>query len=66
MNVTIKGARVMRGMSQDDVAAKMNVHVQTYRKLEENPERMTVGQMMCLSAILDMPYDDIILNCKVG
>lgn len=59
MSVTLKQARVLKEKTQDEMASLLRIHVQTYRKLEENPETVTVGQAKVISRFLDIPYNDI-------
>lgn len=61
MSVTLKQARVLKEKTQDEMASLLRIHVQTYRKLEENPETVTVGQAKVISRFLDIPYNDIFL-----
>ena len=59
MKISLKAARITAGMPQDEVAELLGVHVQTYRKLEENPNLATIEQAKKLSDRLNVPYDDI-------
>ena len=59
MKFSLKAARITAGMTQDEVAELLGVHVQTYRKLEENPNLATIEQAKKLSDRLNVPYDDI-------
>lgn len=59
MKISLKAARITAGMTQDKVAELLGVHVQTYRKLEENPNLATIEQAKKLSDRLNVPYDDI-------
>lgn len=60
MNYTIEQARKLRNKRQEDMAKFLNIHVQTYRKIEKNPERATIKQAKLIANFLDMPYDSII------
>lgn len=60
MEMTLKHLRLLREKSQEECAKTLNIHVQTYRKLEENPDDITIGQAKKLSAFLQIPYDDIV------
>lgn len=59
MKISLKAARITAGMTQNEVAELLGVHVQTYRKLEENPNLATIEQAKKLSDRLNVPYDDI-------
>ncbi len=59
MPLTLKQARRLKNITQDDMAALLDIHVQTYRKLEENPDLVTIAQAKNISEILEIPYDEI-------
>lgn len=59
MILNLKQARLVREKSQDEMAKILEVHVQTYRKLEGNPDIVTIGQAKRISQFLDIPYNDI-------
>ena len=44
MGLSLKQIRLVREKTQDEMAEKLGVHVQTYRKLEENPDEVTIKQ----------------------
>ena len=44
MSFTIKQARLFADKTQQEMADFLGIHVQTYRKLEENPAKATVEQ----------------------
>lgn len=60
--ITLKQARLLREKTQEAMAALLGVHVQTYRKLEENPDEVTVGQAKVIAAELEFSYDTIFFN----
>lgn len=64
MNVkfTLKQARLLKGLSQNEMADALDVHVQTYRKMEKYPDTVTVGDAKKISEILEMDYDFIFFN----
>ena len=55
----MKQARLLKEKSQHEMADLLEVHVQTYRKLEENPDLTTIGQAKKISKYLGVSYDDI-------
>lgn len=59
MGLSLKQLRLIRGKTQDDMAKLLNIHVQTYRKLEENPDEITIKQAKIISGFLEVSYDDI-------
>ena len=59
MQLTLKQSRLIKEKTQDEMAQILGVHVQTYRKLEENPENVTIGQAKKISSFLEISYNDI-------
>lgn len=64
MRVTVKQARVGIEASQAEMAAKMGICLDTYRKLEQNPEKMTLAQAVLFSRITGMEPGDIFFFCE--
>ena len=62
MSLTLKQARLVKEKSQRDLAEMLGVHVQTYRKLEENPDLVTIGQAKKLAKYLGISYDEIFFD----
>lgn len=58
-SLTLKQCRVLREKTQEDMAKLLNVHVQTYRKIEDNPGSVTVDQAKAICEYLDFDYDVI-------
>ena len=59
MTYSISQARKLRDKRQKDMADYLHIHVQTYRKIEKNPELATIKQAKMISEYLNMPYDNI-------
>ena len=64
VHITVKAGRVMKNLTQNDLAEKLGIHVQTYRRLENEPENFTIKNLLKLEEVLEIPYNDIILGCK--
>lgn len=62
MGITMKQARVGANMTQQDVADKMGVHVQTYMRMENNPEDVTIKQGKLFSHIVGTRFEDIFFS----
>lgn len=60
MAFTVKQARMFRDKTQEQCATILGIHVQTYRKLEENPEEMTIKQASVFARFVDIAMADII------
>lgn len=59
MSLTVKQARQFANLTQDKMAEELGMHVQTYRKIEENPGRATIEQAKTISKITGVNLDDI-------
>lgn len=59
MALSLRQARRLKDKSQEELADVLEIHVQTYRKLEENPDSATVEQAKKISSFLGIPYDEI-------
>ncbi|MED5102479.1 helix-turn-helix transcriptional regulator [Niallia circulans] len=62
MIFSLKQARLIKGLTQKEVAEKLGVNRDTYRRLEKYPDETTIKQAKQLSEILDMSYDFIFFN----
>ena len=60
--LTLKQARLLKEISQDKIAKELGIHVDTYRKIEKNPEIATIEQAKKISLILQLPYDFIFFS----
>ena len=49
MGLSLKQHRLVKGKTQEEMAIMLGVHVQTYRKLEENPEEVSIKQAKMIS-----------------
>ena len=59
MQITMKQARVGANMTQQQVADELGVHVQTYMRMENNPEDVTIKQGKTFSEIVGVRFEDI-------
>ncbi len=59
---TLKQARLLKGLKQEEMAKRLGVHVQTYRRMEKQPDTVTVGDAKKISEILQMDYDYLFFN----
>ncbi|MED3888263.1 helix-turn-helix transcriptional regulator [Priestia aryabhattai] len=62
MKFTLKQARLLKGLTQKELAAKLGVHAQTYSKMERHPDDVTIGEAKQISEILGFSYDFIFFN----
>lgn len=59
MHLNLKQTRRVKEKTQNEMAKMLGIHVDTYRKLEENPEIATIQQAKAISAFLGVSYNDI-------
>lgn len=62
MKISVKQARILNDMTQSRMANELGIHVQTYRKIENNPDLATIEQAKMISDITMIPYDEIFFN----
>lgn len=55
----MKMARVGAGLRQKDVAEQMGIHVQTYMKMEQNPEDISIKDAKRFAEIVGVSWTDI-------
>ena len=55
--MTVRQARNMAGKSQSEVATALGICLQTYRKLEANPEKMTIAQAKLFCRTVAQPVN---------
>lgn len=59
MAFTLKQARRLKDKNQSDMAELLDITSQTYRRLEENPDLVTIAQAKKIAEYLKIPYDEI-------
>jgi len=57
--ITLRQYRRMKEKSQQYMADLLGIHVQTYRKIENNPSIATINQAKVISKELMIDYDEI-------
>ncbi|WP_353853090.1 helix-turn-helix transcriptional regulator [Dehalobacter restrictus] len=62
MALSVKKARLLSELSQEQIAEKLNVHRQTYMKWEQNPDDMTVKKAKEFCVIVGIPFDEIFFS----
>lgn len=61
MMYTVKLARIATGLTQVQMAEKMGISRDTYRKIEKDPEEATVAQAKQIAEITGIPVGEIFL-----
>ncbi|MED5019301.1 helix-turn-helix transcriptional regulator [Paenibacillus chibensis] len=64
VGLTPKQARLLRGLTQKEVAALLDVHKDTYMKWERDADRMPVGKAKEFSSIVGWGVDEIFFTAK--
>lgn len=59
MAITPKAARYIAGKTQQEVADAMGIHVQTYGKIEKNPEDMSIKEAKQFAEIVGVNWMDL-------
>ena len=59
MPFTVKQARMLNSITQAEMAEKMGISRDTYRKIESNPETATIKQAKDISKITGIEIDQI-------
>ena len=60
MALTIRQARMMKEISQSVMAERLNICRDTYRKIEQHPEKATIEQGFQIASLLGVDVDDLI------
>ena len=59
MAMTMKMARVGANLTQQQIADKMGIHVQTYLKMEIDSESVTIREAKLFSKIVGVAWSEI-------
>ncbi len=59
MSLTLRQARRSRDVTQITMAELLDISPQTYSKLENNPDLITIAQAKKISEFLGVSYDEI-------
>lgn len=58
--ITVKQARVGIEATQQELADKLGVHVQTYANWEKHPEDMSVKDALAFCNVVGVPFEQLI------
>ncbi|WP_182425546.1 helix-turn-helix transcriptional regulator [Dielma fastidiosa] len=50
-SITLEKARLLNGMTMEQVANDLNIHPQTYAKIEKEPDKASIRQAKMLSKL---------------
>ena len=57
--LTVKQHRLIREISQEEMADKIGIHVQTYRAWEEKPEKISIAKAKKIATAFGISINDI-------
>lgn len=64
MILTMRQWRLVKGLSQEEMALKCGVHRNTYASWEENPNNVSVGHAKVIAKALGESVDTIFFNSE--
>ena len=59
MSLTVREWRRLREISQEDMAQRLNVHVNTFQKWEKDSGKIPFSKAVEIAKILDVAIDEI-------
>lgn len=59
MPLTLKKARLVNEKTQQQMADALGVYIDTYRKMEENPEKVTIENAKKIAKFLNLSVNEI-------
>lgn len=63
---SIVDARNDLGLTQTDMADELGITRQTYAKMEQNPENMTIREARLICSVLGKRFEDIFFGAMVN
>lgn len=57
--LTLRAWRRAKEISQEDMAERLNVHVNTYQNWEKEPEKISIANAVKISSILEVGMNEI-------
>ena len=66
MNIKLKGKRVERGYTQEELAKKLDINTATYNRKELGIVDFTLTEIQDLMYYLDCNFDDIFFKKQVA
>ena len=58
----IRSFRLLRGLSQEEIAEKLNITQSTYSRIETDEHKLTVDVLKRIAEVLDVSIGDIVSN----
>jgi len=63
--LTMKQWRKARDITQEEMAKRLNVHINTYQKWEQKPEKISIANAIKITQVLDVPMNEISFTNEV-
>lgn len=61
---TVKQARQLKGLTQKEIATKLGIHLDTYRRIEKYPNKATIEMAEKISQATCLAIDDIFFGVQ--
>lgn len=66
MKLTLKQWRGVREISQREMSERLGVHINSYQKMEKQPETIKICNALRIAEIFNVPIDDISFVTEEG
>lgn len=63
---TVRAWRRAKEISQEDMAVRLGIHVNTYQNWEAEPEKISIGNAKKIAEIFGVSLDDILFEKQKG
>lgn len=60
--LTIRQHRMLRELTQEEMAKRLKIHYGTYRNWEEEPSKISIKKAMEIASIFGVSINDIFFN----
>ena len=64
--LTLRAWRRAKEISQEDMAERLNVHVNTYQNWESEPDKISIGNAKKIAEIFGVSLDEILFEKQEG
>lgn len=63
--LTMRQWRRAKDITQEEMAKRLDVHINTYQNWEQNPEKISIANAIKITQVLDVPMNDISFTKEV-
>lgn len=64
--LTMRQWRRVRDFTQEEMAKRLNVHINTYQNWEQHPEKISIANAIKITQVLNVPMNDISFTKEVS